>query len=86
MVIEVDLRLDLRRLLWESQVAHHVCLLVCLFVSCSTERSKRGECCIYRSQPEMSLVSMARAEMSCMARAEVSHMAGDGDVSYGRRR
>jgi len=32
------------------------CLFVCLFVSCSTERSKRGECCIYRSQPAMSLV------------------------------
>jgi len=32
--------------------------------------------CIYRSQPEMSLV-WPETEMSCMA--------GDGDVSYGRR-
>jgi len=27
-----------------------ICLIVCLFVclfSCSTERTKRGECCIY---------------------------------------
>jgi len=31
------------------------CLIVC-FVSCSKERSKMGECCIDRSQPEMSLV------------------------------
>jgi len=29
-----------------------VCLFICLFVfSCSTERSKRGECCIYALSP-----------------------------------
>jgi len=92
MVIEVNLRLDLRRLLWESQVAHHVCLLVYLCVSCSTERSKRGECCIYRSQPEMSLVRPERRclvwpEQRCLVWPEkvMSRMAGDGDVLYGPR-
>jgi len=67
-----------------------IILFVC---SCSTKRSKRGECCIYRSQPEMSLTwpetemsCMAGAEKSCMAGAEVSRMPGDSDVLYGRRR
>jgi len=56
--------------------------IICLFVvcfSCSTERIRRGECCIYRFQPEMSLV-WPETEMSCMAGVEVSRMAGDGDV------
>jgi len=65
------------------------------FVSCSTVYNKRGEYCIYRSQPE--------TEMSCTAgggdvlysrrqrclvwpETEMSCMAGDGDVLYGRRR
>jgi len=67
-------------------------MFVCLFVSCSTERSKKGECCIYRSQLEMSLVWPERrclvwperrclvwpeTVISCMAGAEVSRMAAD---------
>jgi hypothetical protein len=36
------------------------CLFVCLFVSRSTEHSKRGECFICSSQPEMSLVRLER--------------------------
>jgi hypothetical protein len=67
------------------------CLFVC-FVSSSTERSKRGECCIYRSQlemspvwPEQEMTCIAGAEISCMAGAEVSRMAVDGDVLYGWR-
>jgi len=58
-----------------------------------THGTEKILCCIYRSQPEMSLAwpetemsCMAGAEMSCMAGAEVSRMAGDGDVLYGRRR
>ena len=64
------------------------------FVCCSTVYNKRGEYCIYRSQPE--------TEMSCTAgggdvlysrrrrclvwlETKMSCMAGDEDVSYGRR-
>jgi hypothetical protein len=38
----------------EATMGITICLFVCLFVclfSCSTERSKRGECCIYGSPP-----------------------------------
>jgi len=34
----------------EATMEITVCLLLCLF-SCSTERSKRGECCIYGLSP-----------------------------------
>jgi hypothetical protein len=34
----------------EATMGITVCLLLCLF-SCSTERSKRGECCIYGLSP-----------------------------------
>jgi len=52
---------------------------------CSNGRScwARHLCCIYRSQPEMSIV-WPETEMSCMAGAEMSRMAGDGDILYGR--
>ena len=66
--------------------------IIVFVCSCFTKCSKRGDCCIYRSQPEMSLAwpetemsCMAGAEMSFMAGVEVSHMAGDGDVLYGRK-
>jgi len=50
------------------------------------------ECCIYRSQPEMSLVwpeqrCLVWPERRCLVWPEtvMSRMAGDGDVLYGRR-
>jgi len=69
-----------------------ICLLVVCF-PCTMKRRKRGECCIYRSQLEMSLVWPKRRCLvwpvqRCPVWPETvkSHMAGDGDVCYGRRR